>query len=227
MAFLQHDNSTIVKMKQITILGATSLVGKNLLQKAIDKSIKVKVLARNKKKLEEFTHVIEIIEGNYFDTNKLPYALEGSEAILSTIGPPININLSSTDEKNYINSLNFIINQMSINKQSRLLNISGAGIQMTHENLPLSRKLLRVTLKAMSKSIINIKDKELQLLEKSNLEWTSIRSPKILEKAEGKFCAHDTHFLGTTVDLNQLTDFMIGEITNNEWIRKAPVVGTK
>jgi hypothetical protein len=29
------------------------------------------------------------------------------------------------------------------------------------------------------------------------------------------------------VDVNQLSEFMLTEITNREWIKKAPVVGTK
>ena len=214
-------------MNQITILGATGMVGRNLLQKAINNGFKVKVLARNIEKIGDFMHQVEVIEGNYFDKNKLQNALEGSQAILSTIGPPMNGRLSSNDEDNYIVSLDFIIKQMIANKQYRLLNISSAGVKMAHENLPLARKLLRLTYKSTSKSTINIKDRELQLLEQSKLEWTNIRPPKIREKIEGKFCADENNFSGTAVDLNQLTDFMIAEMTNNEWLRKAPVVGTK
>jgi putative NADH-flavin reductase len=118
-------------MQQITILGATGFVGKNLLQKAIDKKMKIKVLARNKENLKGFVpaiEVIEVIEGNYFDEEKLKIALEGSETILSTIGPAINYQLSPDEEDNYINSLAYIIKQMQENKQKRWINISGAGV---------------------------------------------------------------------------------------------------
>lgn len=214
-------------MKQITILGATGMVGKNLLQKAINKEIKVKVLVRNEENLRDLLQRVEVIEGNYFDKNKLQNALENSNAILSTIGPPMNSKLSSIDEDNYIDSLAFIIKQMEANNQTRWINISGAGVKMPNEKLPLARKLLRVTLMAASKSTINIKDRELQLLEQSNLEWTNIRPPMIKEKVEGEFCADEINFSGSAVDLNQLCDFMLAEITNNKWLRKAPVVGTK
>ncbi len=214
-------------MEQITILGATGMVGKNLLQKAIDKRIRVKVLARNIEKLQDFSQAIEVIEGNYFDTVKLQKVLEGSDAILSTIGPPMVGELSSDEEDRYINSLTFIIKQMQINKQTRWINISCAGVKRLHENLPLARKLLRVKLKAESKSIITIKDRELQLLEQSNLDWTSICPPMIKKGVVGDFVAHDNKYLGETVDLNQLTDFMLAEIKNNTWLKKAPIVGTK
>jgi putative NADH-flavin reductase len=214
-------------MKQITILGATGILGQKLLQKAIDKNIKVKVLARNTDKLRDFMQAIEVIDGNYFDKEKLQNALEGSEAILSTIGPSINCQLSSDDENDYINSLAYIIEQMQANNQSRWLSISGAGVKMAHENLPLARKLLRVKLMASSKSIIDIKDRELQLLEQSNLDWTSVRPPFIKEEIKGEFVADKNKFIANTVDVNQLSDFILAEIINNEWIKKAPVVGTK
>lgn len=99
-------------MKQITILGATGIIGRNLLQKAINHGVKVKILVQNKEKFGFFAQQLEVIEGNYFDTGKLQNALEGSDAILSTIGPPANGKLSSHDEDNYINSLAFIIKQM-------------------------------------------------------------------------------------------------------------------
>lgn len=214
-------------MKQITILGATGFVGKNLLRKAIDNRIKVKVLARNTKKLQDFSQAIEIIKGNYFDTDKLQNALEGSQAILSTIGPPMNGKISAVEEERYINSLAYIIKQMHANKQTRLICISDAGVKRRGENLPLPRKLLRVKLKAESKSTINIKDRELQLLEQSNLDWTSIRTPIIKENVAGEFVADENRFLGMAVDVNQLSEFMLAEITNNNWVKNAPVVGTK
>jgi putative NADH-flavin reductase len=214
-------------MQQITILGATGILGQKLLQKAIDKNIKVKVLARNTDKLRDFMQAIEVIDGNYFDIEKLKKALEGSEAILSTIGPSANSSLSLDDEDNYINSLTFIIKQMKANKQKRWINISSAGVKRTHENLPLARKLMRVKAMTASKSSIFIKEKELQLLEQSDLDWTCIRSSTIKEKVEGEFVADENKFIANTVDVNQLSDFMLAEITNNKWIKNAPVVGTK
>ena len=214
-------------MKQITIFGASGMLGKNLLQKAIYNGLKVKVLSGNKEMLQEFAQTIEVIEGDYFNKNKLKSALEGSDAILSTIEPPMNDKLSSADEGLYINSLNYIIHQMLANNQSRWISISGAGIKLANENLPLARKLLRVKLKTESKSSVKIKDKELQLLEQSHLDWTNIRPPMIKEEVVGEFVADKNKFVSMAVDVNQLSEFMLAEISNKEWLKKAPVVGTK
>ncbi len=214
-------------MNQITILGATGRVGKNLLQKAIDKGVRVKALARNPEKLQGLAPHIEVIEGNYLDKDKLRQALEGSQAVLSTIGPPMDGNLTKSDENNYLNALAYIISQMQADKQTRWINISGAGIKLANENLPLARKLIRVMLKMASPSTVDIKDRELQLLEQSELEWTNIRPPMIKEEVKGVLIADDNKFLGTAVDLNQLTDFMLNELDHPKWLKKAPLVATK
>ena len=214
-------------MKQITILGASGMVGTAILQKAVNKKLQVKVLARNKDKLTSLAAAIEVVEGSYFDKANLHDALEGSDAILSTIGPDINRTLSPDDEDGYINSLAYIIKQMRANKQRRWISLSGAGVKMPSESLPLARKLLRVKLMAESKSTMNIKDRELQLLEQSSLDWTSVRPPSIKEKVNGEFVADENKFIGNAVDLNQLSDFMLDELNNNKWIGKAPVVGTR
>ncbi|SDW84346.1 NAD(P)H-binding [Lutibacter oricola] len=214
-------------MKQITILGATDLLGKKLVQKAIAQGIKVKVLVENKEEIQEFSHLIEIVEGSYLNKNVLEKSLEKSQIVLSTIQPNLNQKPSSKDEDNYIKSLVFIIKKMMASDQNRFISISNAGAKGTNEHLPLARKLLRVKLMALSKSIINIRDRELHLLEYSDLDWTVIRLPIIKEKVEGEFVADENKFAGTLVDSNQLSDFMFAEISNKNWIKKAPVVGTK
>ena len=52
-------------MKQITILGATGFVGKKLIQKALDSGYKIKVLARDRNKLNGVSGRVDIIEGSY------------------------------------------------------------------------------------------------------------------------------------------------------------------
>jgi len=214
-------------MKQITILGATGMVGRNLLQKAGEKDLMVKILARDASKLNDHPKSVEVFEGSYFDKNILKDAIEGSDAILSTIGPYVLQPISAKEENSYIDSLSFIIEQMEANNQHRWINISCAGVKMTNENMPLARKLLRMKLMAKSKSIMTIKEHELQLLESSNLKWTNVRSPLIREKVNGEFCADENNFSGNSVDLNQLSNFMLSEIKDNKWIKMAPVVGTK
>ena len=214
-------------MKQITILGAENLVGKILLQKAINKGIKVKVLVQNKEELKDFTQSIEVIEGSYFDKHKLQKALKNSQIILSTIDFDLHNNLTFEDEDKYINSIIFIIQQMKSNKQSRWISISSAGVKKEGENLSLARKILRVKLMTISKSIINVRERELHLLEKSNLDYTIVRCPIIKEKVEGTFIANDHNFAGNTVDTNQLSNFMFNEITTRNWLKSAPVVGIK
>jgi len=112
------------------------------------------------------------------------------------------------------------------NNQKRFINISGAGIKLKMEQLPIERKLMRIILKIAAPKVVSIKDGELNLLEKSDLDWTNIRPPMITKIDSGQFIANENLFLGTKVDVNQLVDFMITEIEREKWNKKAVVVAT-
>ncbi len=224
--FLNRYNSEEIAMRQITILGVNSSVGKRLLQKSIDSGFLVKALSSKPVSLYGMSDSVDMIIGDYFDKEILKYALEGSEVIFSTIGPSVNNLLSIEDEEKYIESLSYIIEKMHVNEQTRWISISGAGIKRTNEKLSSDRKLIRVRQKEESNSFVRIKDKELQLLEHSDLSWTSIRPALIEFGVEGLFIADETKLKSMTVDMDQLTDFMLAEIEDNKWIKKSPLVST-
>jgi len=213
-------------MEKLTILGATGFVGQTLVKKALEEGYFVKVLVRDKSKLGISDSNIEIIEGDYFDKDKISKALAGSDAVLSTVGPPMKGKITSKDVIDYLTSFEHLISQMLENNQKRFVNISGAGIKLKMEKLPIERKLMRIILKIAAPKVVSIKDGELNLLEKSDLDWTSIRPPMITKIDSGQFIANENLFLGTKVDVNQLVDFMITEIEREKWNKKAVVVAT-
>lgn len=214
-------------MKQITVLGATGLVGKVLVKQALNQGYKVKALVRKPAKLNmEYDH-LEIVKGDYFNSEDVNKVLEGSDAVLSTIGPPLGAKIDAKQIENYKMAIQHLIKQMEANGQKRIISISGAGIKMPKESLPLQRRLMRTMLKIMAKPVVSIKDFELNSLLESRLDWTNVRPPMIKEDAEGSFVAHDNRFIGMKVNVYNLASFMINEIEAGDWIYGAPLVATK
>src|SRR5580698_8532855 len=71
---------------QLTIFGATGLVGKQLVQQALFKGYKVKAFGRNVF-TEDFPkdNNLELIHGALFDEGEVYKAIKGSDAILSSL----------------------------------------------------------------------------------------------------------------------------------------------
>lgn len=208
----------------ITIFGATGFVGNHLLSKALAEGHKVKILARDPKKVRNTHANLEIIEGDYFDLEKVRQAISGSEAILSTVGPKPRSSADQTKEM-YLQSLETVFDGMKNDGVNRFINILGAATVAPGEKVQTKRKLVRFIIGIIGPHIKDTKQAELELIRKSGLEWTSVRPPLITE-CSGDFKAHAETLAGGKVDVHQLVGFLLENLNTTDWVGKAPLVST-
>lgn len=210
---------------KITILGSTGFVGKVLITKAIAAGYQVKTLARNPEKLEEIKDRIEIITGSVFESSSIESAIEGSEVVLSTIGPPQR---NPGDPVQYEKAMKKIVSAMDKYGIKRLIHIGGAAHQGgENEVWDFNRKLLRLFLNLLGKQILVAKHLEWEVLKSSDLDWTLVRPPRIAnEVASGTISADEKRLKSLKIKVGDLTDFILQQITSQEWIRKAPLVSS-
>lgn len=210
---------------KIAIFGSTGFVGKILINKAIAAGYEVKTLARNPEKLEAIKDRVVIVKGTIFELSSIEATIEGSEVVLSTIGPPPG---GKCDPLLYKKAMSDIVSIMDKKGIKRYIHIGGAAHEGgENEEWSFKRRFLRLFLNLLSKQILEAKHMEWEVLKASDLDWTLIRPPRIAnEKAYGNITA-DEQKLGTLkVSVQDLTDFMLEQITSKEWIRKAPLVSS-
>jgi putative NADH-flavin reductase len=210
---------------KITIFGSTGFVGKVLIRKAIASGYQVKTLARNPKKLEEIKDKIEIIEGSVFESSSVEAAIEGVEVVLSTIGPPQR---KSCDPYQYENAMKDIVRIMDRKGIKRYIHIGGAAHQGGEDEVwNFNRKFLRLFLNLFGKQILVAKHLEWEVLKSSDLDWTLIRPPRIAnEPPSGSISVDEKSLRNLMVSVDDLTDFILLQITSKEWIRKAPLISS-
>jgi putative NADH-flavin reductase len=211
---------------KITILGSTGFVGKVLIKKAIAAGYQVKTLARNPEKLKEIKDKIEIITGSVFESSSIEAAIEGAEVVLSTIGPPQR---NPGDPVQYEKAMKNIVSAMDKYGIKRYIHIGGAGhAGGEDEKWTLNRRFLRLFLNLFGKQILAAKHMEWEVLKTSDLDWTLVRPPRIAnEIASGDISANEKNLESLKVSVEDLTDFMLEQITSKEWIRKAPLVSSR
>jgi putative NADH-flavin reductase len=210
---------------KITIFGSTGFVGKVLIKKAIAAGYQVKTLARNSEKLEEIKDKIEIINGNVFESSSVEVAIEGAEVVLSTIGPPTG---KPCDPYQYEKAMKDIVRIMDKNGIKRYIHIGGAAHQGgENEVWNFGRKFLRLFLTLFGKQILVAKHLEWEVLKSSDLDWTLIRPPRIAnEEASGIIFVDEKNLENIKVSVEDLTDFILQQISSKEWIRKAPLISS-
>jgi putative NADH-flavin reductase len=208
------------------ILGSTGFVGKVLLKKAIAAGYQVKTLARHPEKLKDFKDEIEIIKGSVFESSSVEELVVGAEVVLSTIGPPPG---KQVDPYQYEKAMKDIVRIMDKLGVKRYIHIGGAAHDGgENEVWNFSRKFLRFFLNLVSKQILVAKYLEWEVLKLSDLDWTLVRPPRITnEPASGKISVDERKLKNLKVSVEDLTDFILLQITSKEWIRKAPLISSE
>jgi nucleoside-diphosphate-sugar epimerase len=210
---------------KVAILGSTGFVGKVLIHKAIALGYQVKTLARNPEKLDDIRDKVEIIQGSVFDPSAVEATIEGTEAVLSTIGPPQR---NPGNPELYEKAMKDIVRIMDKHGIKRYIHIGGAGhAGGENESWPLNRRFLRLFISLFGKPILVTKHLEWEVLNASDLDWTLVRPPKIAnEEAKGNLSADEKNLKSLKVSVEDLTDFILLQISSKEWIRKAPLVSS-
>ncbi|HEB27138.1 MAG TPA: NAD-dependent epimerase/dehydratase family protein [Porticoccus sp.] len=222
------DSFTAMPQKYITIalLGATGMVGGFVLQEALAQGYSVKALARTPQKLEPFKDQIAIIKGNALDPATLEQLLKGSDVIISALGP---VKADGSAAKGISTTVTgHIIRLMPKHNIKRYIVVSGAAVDVPGDERNLKGWLIQKLASISLKDTLEDKQAEYQLLADSSIQWTLLRCPLI---AAESFEYQPRATLDTpgsfTLRAGELAQFVIEQISSDEFINKSPFVGSQ
>lgn len=179
---------------------------------------------RDPEKLGHYKDQVEFVLGDASQADKLEKTVLGTEAVISTL-PPI----ADTDEpEKCAKAMEGLVAILERNAIKRFIHIGGAvhggG---ANENWTLGRRLLKFYLNVVCKPVLIAKQLEWDVLRKSNLDWTLVRPPRITEeKPKGHLAADEKNLARVQVNVEDLAEFLLEQITSRKWIGKAPLVAT-
>ena len=210
---------------KIALLGSTGFVGKVLLKRSLDEGYEIRALVRDPDKLGEFKDKIEFIQGNIFQASDLEITVKGTEAVLSVCGPPQR---NPGNPKQYEQAMEDLVAALKKQKISRLITTGGAAhLGGRNEKWTIGRRLLRFFLLIVARPILVTKQLEWDVLKQSNLDWTLVRPPQITKgNPTGKVLADESNLARTKIDVADLVDFILEQISSDQWVRKAPLVAS-
>lgn len=210
---------------KIVILGSTGFLGQVILKKALDEGYQISTLVRTPDKLGEFKDRVEFVQGSLSDIDKLEETVRGTEVVLSSVGPPQR---NPEKPEFYEKAMVDLVGALEKQHIKRLVVTGGAAhLGGENENWTLGRRLLRLFLLLVAKPILIAKQREWDVLKTSDLDWTLVRPPQIVEgEPTGNVLADEKNLARTQVDVEDLANFMMEQITSTEWIKKAPLVAS-
>lgn len=203
---------------KLTIFGASSASGILLVEKALAKGYEVTAFVRDESKLAITDANLRVICGDALSAGDVDSAIQGSNAVLSTLGPkgkPAVMAAQSTKH---------IVDAMERQGIRRLVLVSVAGIAVPRDNRGFN--LVSALLKRVIKDVYIDREGQLAVLEASSLEWVAVRVPRL---TDGPATGSVKAFFGNPspsmrVTRSDLADFMLEQVSRDEWLRMAPIV---
>ncbi len=205
--------------KTIGIIGGTGKVGRFLIQKAIENNYKVRVLVRNPEKLSNSKYNIDVVKGDAKNKDDIRALLKGCDVVISTVGQPPKA------EPIYSIVTDNILNVMKENGIKRYIVVSGAPVNDPRDKKDVFNKFIAIMMRWVFSKMMIDKQKELEILRKSDLDWTLVRLPLVKEGFPvGKIKESLECVPGTKIDNMDIADFLIKQITKEDYIKCCPFI---
>jgi len=204
---------------RIALLGANGKAGSVLLTRLVSAGFGVNALIRNADETKlSSAQEIRVLVGDVLDPGILEELIRDSGIIVNAISNRGNSRPISSEVTNRILSL------IDGRKDVRYFVITGKTVKSRYDRFSIRTTLQRRMLRKAYPEIVDSKQEEYRILERSSANWTLIRCPMIVDSDLDRYQTSLTSCNGSQISRTGLAKFIITEIEKGEHIRKAPFV---
>ncbi len=206
----------------ITIIGATKGIGKEVLKQALNVGYKVTVLARNPEKIELKNENLKIVKGDFLDYSSVAGSVKNAGAVVVSVGAmPARkpVTLFSEGTRNLLNA----IKANNIKPLIVAVTGIGAGDSKGHGGFFYNKIFQPLLLK----TIYEDKDKQEQMLKEEYDNWIIVRPGMLTNgKLTGKYRALTdlTGINGGKISRADVAHFILKQIEQPEFLGQTPLL---
>jgi uncharacterized protein YbjT (DUF2867 family) len=206
---------------KILVLGATGGTGRHIVREARLRGYTVEALVRDNASAADIAGA-NLIEGDARDQDVLKRALQGCDAVISSLGTGMSLFKEVTMLSIATRTL---INAMDTQKIRRLVCITGlgAGDSRGHGGFLVDKLLFPLLLR----KVYQDKDRQESLVRGSTLDWVIVRPVMLTDKsAKGSVQALTdlSGVRGGSVSRADVAKFVVEQVTDNTWLRRSPSI---
>lgn len=209
----------------VLLLGATGFSGKEVLNELLSKNHAITIITRNKSSVDIKNANLTVLVGNVLNTKLINEAVQNQDAVINCLG--IGGKGNAKPNSLVSDATKILVSAMEQSNVKRLICMSnvGAGDSMCFQPWIFSKVILPYFMKWL-KVIIDDKNIMEPIVMNSNLDWTILRFPNIVDKTpKGKLnTSFDGKGLKMSITNKDLAKFMVEQLNENTHIHKAPCV---
>jgi putative NADH-flavin reductase len=207
---------------KLAIFGPTGGTGLALVQQALEQGYSVTALARTPERLAIQHSNLHVVKGNVLEFAAIEETISGADAVLSCLGRRSPFKGKGDVWKG---THNIIVAMKKLGVRRVIVESAYAAGN--------SRAYASTGLKLATKVLLGWAYKEKEILEpeimSSGLEWVIVRPPALKDGPRtGNYRAGEDLRLtiGAWINRADVADFMLKQVTGNEWVRKSPTIST-
>lgn len=217
---ISRDVSPISQRQTLAVLGGTGMVGGHILQLALEQGYPLRVLSRSPQKLAYLGDRITVIEGDARDPAVINTLLQGSNAVISALGPGTNAppDLTTAVSRN-------VLAAMQAQGLSRYLVVSGAGVVTPSDRRNFTGWSIRQLARIRYPALLRDRQTEYALIAAADIQWTVARCPLIDSGfSDGIAQTSLTSPKSFRVGAGELARFLLNELAEPTYLQQAPFV---
>lgn len=210
---------------KVTIFGATGFSGQAILAEALKQGYEVTILVRVASKVQIKHNNLTVVEGNVLDPQTVASTLHHQDAVIQCLG--VGGKGDGKPTTFISDATKVIADEMQKQNIKRLIAMSnvGAGNSIAFQPWFFTKIILPYFMKWL-KVIIEDKNRMEPIIMNSNLDWTIVRCPNIIDKPAKGSCnaTLDGKGLKLSITLPDSSKFMVDQLTEKNFNKQAPCV---
>lgn len=209
---------------KVVIFGATGFAGNAILKEALAQNHQVTILVRNKSSVSISDKSLTVTEGDVMDRKKVAEVIAGQDAVIQCLGTGGKDAKPTTFVSD---ATKLIVGEMKRADVKRLLAISniGTGNSIGYNPWYFTKIILPYFMKWL-KVVIDDKNRMEPIVMNSQLDWTIVRCPNIVDRpAKGRYYATlDGKGLKLSITLGDMAKFLVKQLTDGSFSKQAPSI---
>jgi putative NADH-flavin reductase len=207
---------------KLLILGAAGLTGRELVAQALAQGHEVTAFVRRPEKLTVQHDRLEIVRGDVTDYTSVERAVEGKDGVLRALGSSTPVRRDPA----LVEGVRNVVRAMERMGVRRFVYLSFLGVREGRDRLSLLGRYVVAPL-VMRNPAADHEVKE-GIIKQSRLDWTIVRPPRLTKgRRTGVYRSGErvaAESMIPTLSRADLAEFMIRQLTDDAYSRKAPAV---
>ena len=207
----------------VAILGGSGTVGRFLIQGVSDAGYQIRALTRSPDKIKTNDECIEICQGDAGEIASIRSLLQGCDTVLNALGQRREYKSKAPI---YSTATGHVLTVMKELGVRRYILVRGFSVDAPGDHKDLRTRLLSWFVRSVIHDQWADWQKELDILLRSDVEWTMVRLPIVVDKPSlGQVQVDLASPPGKKINGYDLAKFAVAQITDLTYVRKAPFVG--